>query len=215
MFTRLLTRPKPLLAVLPAAAAPTTCLADDSTTAPHLYYMRRERAARVLTIAATVEPRETAQALRAARSALREQPYSTIAPSERSFLRYALKEGVARGLACAAGGAAASYAILKIVLLVIPLVPSRLVTRLAMSAVSFGAAVVELAAFPDITTVELLLMSDSGLGSRARKSIEEYNPHLLLLQTVDRQAAAPDTQSVVEEDAAELDSFFDREMHFP
>ena len=108
------------------------------------------------------------------------------------FLRQTLKEGVARGIACAAGGAATAYAIIKVVLFVIPLVPSPHVTRAAMSAVSFGAAALELAAVPDITTIELLLMKNSALGSCARRTIEDYDPHLLLLQTLDRQSQMPE-----------------------
>lgn len=162
---------------------------DDPLRSPTLSYMRRERAARALTIANAVEPQETATALRLARSALRHESMRAINSQERSFLHNTLREGLARGLACAAGGAAAAYAILKIVLLIIPLVPSPYVTRAAMSAVSFGAAVAELAAFPDITTIELLLMkNESYLGARARSTIEQYNPHLLLLQTLDRQS---------------------------
>lgn len=89
-----------------------------------------------------------------------------------------------------------------------------------MSAVSFGAAVVELAAFPDITTIELLLMNNSSLGCRARKRIEEYNPHLLLLQTLDRQTEPAQQRVQAENDFADMESkhpkseFFDQEIHF-
>lgn len=223
MFARLRLRPATAVALStlsgPAFAAADSAPSSDVRT-PALSHVRRERAARVLTIAATVEPRETAQALRLARGAIRGQPYATLAPGERHFLRHTLKDGVARGVACAAGGAAASYAILKIVLHVIPLVPSKIVTRAAMSAVSFGAAVVELAAFPDITTIELLLMNNSSLGYSARKRIEEYNPHLLLLETLDRQLEPVEEHAPVEPDFSEMESkhpkseFFDQEIHF-
>ncbi|CAN8066066.1 unnamed protein product [Agarophyton chilense] len=151
-----------------------------------LYHTRRQRAEHVLIIANAVEPVETAAALRLARSRMRSSPLNQMEPEERTFLRHTIKEGIARGVACAAGGAVASYAILKLVLLVIPLVPSPHVTRVAMSVVSFGAAVAELAAVPDLATIELLLMTNSQLGIRARATIEQHNPHLLLLQTLDR-----------------------------
>lgn len=218
MLTRLAARPASVVAALAASNALSTRADSSPAAPPALSYVRRERAARVLTIAAAVEPRETATALRLARSALRREAVGSLAPSERRFLTYTLKEGVARGVACAAGGGAAAYAILKIVMLIIPLVPSRALTRAAMSAVSFGAAVMELAAFPDITTVELLLMDDSGLGCRARKTIEEYNPHLLLLQTLDRHAQMdhlhrasgpePDVESM-----CAASEFLDQEAH--
>lgn len=151
-----------------------------------IFNTRRERAEHVLVIANAVEPHETARALRLARSSMRKSHLEEIKAEERSFLRHTFKEGVARGVACAAGGAAASYALLKVVLLVIPLVPSPYVTRAAMSAVSFGAAVVELATVPDLTTIELLLMQNSHLGMSGRSTIERYNPHLMLLRTLDR-----------------------------
>lgn len=141
----------------------------------------------MLTIARALEPSDTATALRLARAHLRKQPSYSYTHKESTFLRCTLKEGVARGIACAVGGAAASYAILRFVLLVIPLTPSRLLMRTAMSAVSVGAAALELASFPDITTIELLLMEDSSLGSLARRRIQEYNPRLVLLETLDRQ----------------------------
>lgn len=158
-----------------------------------LYNTRRQRAEHVLTIASAIEPKETATALRLARSSMCKAPLNQIEPQERTFLRHIVKEGVARGLACAAGGAVASYTILKVVLLVIPLVPSPFLTRFAMSAVSFGAAALELAAVPDLATIELLLMNDSLLGSSARSTIEHYNPHLLLLRTLDRHMLQNDS----------------------
>lgn len=223
MFARLRARPACVVA-LSALSRPCYALAEGERfdgDPPPLSHLRRERAARVLTIAAAVEPRETAKALRLARDTIREQPFRSLAPREQTFLRYTLKDGVARGVACAAGGAAASYAIIKIVLLVIPLVPSKLVTRAAMSAVSFGAAVVELAAFPDITTIELLLMNNSNLGCRVRKRIEQYNPNLQLLQTLDRQAEHAEYHVQAEGDFFDFElskhpksEFFDQEVHF-
>lgn len=222
MFARFRLRPASLVA-LSVLSRPSYAIAEGSSSdgpSPPLSHIRRERAARVLTIAAAVEPQETATALRLARDTIREQHFSSLTAREQTFLRYTLKDGVARGVACAAGGAAASYAILKIVLLVIPLVPSKLVSRAAMSAVSFGAAVVELAAFPDITTIELLLMNNSSLGCKARKRIEEYNPHLLLLQTLDRQAEHAEYRVQADTDLFEFESlkhpkseFFDQEVH--
>lgn len=182
-------RPHYLLAL--SATFPHTVTAfaqqnDTNSTTSLLSYTRRERAARVLTIANAIEPEQTSKALRLARNSIRANPLPSAPSQDRTFLNHTIKEAVARGIACAAGGAAASYAIIKIVLLIIPLVPSPLVTKAAISVVSFGAAVVELAAFPDITTVELLMMKDSDLGKNARRSMERYNPNLVLLSSVDR-----------------------------
>ena len=189
MLRHISQRPYYLLALSTTFPHPITALAqnnDTNTTNSLLSYARRERATRVLTIANTIEPEQTATALRLARNSIRANPLPSAPCQDRTFLNHSIKEAVARGIACAAGGAAASYAIIKIVLLIIPLVPSPLVTKVAISAVSFGSAVVELAAFPDITTVELLMMKDSDLGKNARRSMERYNPNLLLLNSVDR-----------------------------
>lgn len=221
MALRLAFRPAFMVGFSTAVTMEATALADDMTfsASPELSYVRREKAAKVLTIANAVEPEETAAALKLARSSMRQEPLSTIEPEEKVFLRHTLKEGVARGIACAAGGAVASYAVMKVVLLIIPLVPSPYVTRAAMSAVSFGAAVLELAAFPDVTTIELLLMKNSGLGTRARKTIEAYNPDLLLLATLDRQThsyrhSGNLTPHEVALDPTTESGYYDREMHF-
>lgn len=177
---------------------------------PPLCHHRRECAARVLTIATTVQPVETISALRLARRTLRE---NTLAPYERTFLRSTIQDGVARGIACAAGGAAASYAILKLVLHVIPLQPTRLIANAAVGIVSFGAAAVELAAFPDLTTVELLIMGEEG-GDRARRSIERWNSDLVLLQTIDRQMRGePPRAEPVDGELVTAD-YFEAEMQF-
>lgn len=183
------TVPPSILLLLPAVLQhpkPARADLDHHRQSCALYNTRRQRAEHVLTIASAIEPKETAAALRLARSTMCKAPLNQIEPQERTFLTHIIKEAVARGLACAAGGAVASYTILKVVLLVIPFVPSPFLTRFAMSAVSFGAAALELAAVPDLATIELLLMNDSLLGSSARSTIEQYNPHLLLLTTLDR-----------------------------
>eukprot|EP00177_Eucheuma_denticulatum_P007278 GFKZ01013250.1.p3 GENE.GFKZ01013250.1~~GFKZ01013250.1.p3 ORF type:complete len:209 (-),score=36.56 GFKZ01013250.1:1207-1833(-) len=175
---------------------------------------RREQAARLLTIATTIQPVETTKALRLARRTLRQ---TSLSPYERIFLKSSLQDGVARGIACAAGGAAAGYAILKLVLHVIPLHPSQLIARAAVGIVSFGAAVVELAAFPDVTTVELLLIEDQG-GVCARRSIETWNPDLVLLRTIDRHQGEHAHHVVHDIDLADTDAitgdYLDAEMQF-
>lgn len=175
-----------------------------------LCHHRRECAARILTIATTIEPAETADALRLARRTLRQNSLTTY---ERTFLRSTIQDGIARGIACAAGGAAASYAMLRLVLHVIPLYPNRLIANAAVGIVSFGAAAVELAAFPDLTTVELLMMGEKG-GHRARRSIERWNSDLVLLRTIDRQMGGEvDKVDTIDGEFVTAD-YFETEMQF-
>lgn len=214
---------RPLSFSLTLFLAPPAYTEPPPPPSPPLSHLRRERAARALTIAATVQPTETAAALKIARQSLRQ---NTLTPHERLFLRSSLQDGAARGVACAAGGAAASFAIFKLVLLAIPLQRSRTMGRIAVTAVSFGAAVVELAAFPDVTTVELMMMGE-GAGFAAKKELETWNPDLVLLRTIERQCVeaseySADTRTPAEKSVdgeigvEELvtGEFIDAEMHF-
>lgn len=102
---------------------------------------------------------------------------------------------------------------LRLVLHVIPLYPNRLIANAAVGIVSFGAAAVELAAFPDLTTVELLMMGEKG-GHRARRSIERWNSDLVLLRTIDRQMGGEvDKVDTIDGEFVTAD-YFETEMQF-
>lgn len=166
--------------------------------AQHIY-ARREHATRLLALAAAVEPAETACALKVAQQTVVKLAHNstdsastaTLHPSDIKFLRRTVRDAASRAVAGAVGAAAAVYAALTLG----TASPPVIVVRFAVAATTAVALVSELAPAPDIATVELLLLPDSRLARRARHSIEQYNPNLFLLRTLDRRTMCNDLMS--------------------
>lgn len=168
---------------------------SHTSTAQHTF-ARREHATRLLTLAAAVEPVETAYALKVARHAVVRLAHNSIDsassaslhPSDVHFLRRTARDAASRAVAGALGAAAAVYAALTLVTTSAPII----VVRIAVATTAAVALVSELVPASDIATVELLLLPDSCLARRARRSIEQYNPDLFLLGTLDRHTLCND-----------------------
>lgn len=174
------------------AAKTSTSTSTISTCA----YARRERATQLLTIAATMQPAETANALRRARSTIRNSLSGRLHPHDASFLQNAIKDTMARAIACFTGGAVTGYTILKLTFMTIPYVPSLLAFRVGIVVVALSVVILELASVVDVITVEFLLLRDGRLPPLLRRQISCDYPHLILsrqLQSVgDRSAGGND-----------------------
>lgn len=212
MPPRLPLRPS-LFTMAPLAAVPThlrRAHADHSTSTPSSQqpsvprpsHSRRADAARLLTLASTLEPVRTARALHAARVHILAQ---RLPASDRTFIMGVARDAAARGIACAAGGAAAAHLALRIVTVVLPIAAFPLLRAAAIAATAAAAALVELATLPDVTVVEIMLLgtehghhpdgifineSNAGLGAWVWKAVEEYDNSLLLLDIVRRHRRA-------------------------